>query len=68
LFDVLKAAPLARLGYHQYTHINQVWDMKMPLMPDDAISAGVLSGSLLAAPPEVKQVNHSEEEGEVKES
>jgi len=40
--------------------------MKMPIMPDDTASAGVLSGTM--APPEVDQVNHSEEEGEVKES
>ena len=45
MFDVLKAAPLARLGYHQYTAINNVFEMKMPFMPDDFVSRGVLSGS-----------------------
>lgn len=44
LFDVLKAGPLARLGYHQYTYINNVFEMRMPMMPDDYASAGVLSG------------------------
>jgi hypothetical protein len=38
--------------------------MKMPFMPDDTASAGVLSGTM--APSEVKQVNHSEGENEVK--
>jgi hypothetical protein len=42
----LKAAPLARLGYHQYTHINQIWDMKMPIMADDTVSGGVLAGNI----------------------
>lgn len=32
--------------YHQYTHINQVWDMHMPSMPDDTVSQGVLGGSM----------------------
>jgi hypothetical protein len=40
----LKAAPLARLGYHQYTAITNVFDMHMPFMPDDNVSAGVLGG------------------------
>ncbi|MCJ1452963.1 hypothetical protein MMC28_003308 [Mycoblastus sanguinarius] len=44
LFDVLKAAPIARNGYHQYTHINQVWDMAMPVMDDDKFTQGVLGG------------------------
>ncbi len=38
--------PIARNGYHQYTHINQVWEMKMPMMPDDNVSAGVLGRNL----------------------
>ncbi|KAF2100681.1 hypothetical protein NA57DRAFT_74279 [Rhizodiscina lignyota] len=46
LFDVLKAAPIARHGYHQYTHIDQVWDMHMPIMPDDTASGGVLGGNM----------------------
>jgi hypothetical protein len=41
----LKAAPIARNGYHQYTHINQVWDMHMPMMADDTVSGGVLAGT-----------------------
>jgi hypothetical protein len=45
LFDVLKAAPIARNGYRQYTHINQVWNMDVPMMPDDKISSSVLAGS-----------------------
>ncbi|KAH8703931.1 hypothetical protein BGW36DRAFT_287926 [Talaromyces proteolyticus] len=54
LFDVLKAAPLARLGYNQYTAINNVFDMRMPMMPDDKYSAGVLGGS-------IKDVHEAEE-------
>ncbi|KAN0073987.1 hypothetical protein V8E54_007924 [Elaphomyces granulatus] len=46
LFDVLKAAPLARLGYHQYTAINNVFDMQMPFMPDDHVSGNVLAGTV----------------------
>jgi hypothetical protein len=42
---VLKAAPIARNGYRQYTHITQVWNMDVPMMPDDKISASVLAGS-----------------------
>jgi hypothetical protein len=42
---VLKAAPIARNGYRQYTHINQVWNMDVPMMPDDKISSSVLAGS-----------------------
>lgn len=44
LFDVLKAAPLARLGYHQYTAINNIFEMDMPFMPDDHVSGNVLGG------------------------
>ncbi|ESZ95800.1 hypothetical protein SBOR_3817 [Sclerotinia borealis F-4128] len=44
LFDVLKAAPLARLGYHQYTAINNIFDMDMPFMPDDHVSGNTLGG------------------------
>ncbi|TGO92159.1 hypothetical protein BPOR_0009g00380 [Botrytis porri] len=44
LFDVLKAAPLARLGYHQYTAINNVFEMEMPFMPDDHVSGNTLGG------------------------
>ncbi|RDW85450.1 hypothetical protein BP5796_03775 [Coleophoma crateriformis] len=46
LFDVLKAAPVARNGYHQFTHITQVWDMAMPIMSDDNVSGGVLGGDV----------------------
>ena len=42
---MLKAAPIARNGYRQYTHINQVWNMDVPMMPDDKISSSVLAGS-----------------------
>lgn len=60
---MLKAAPLARLGYHQYTHITQVWDMKMPFMPDDKVSGGVLGGAIEEDPPAVPEtVYHSEGE------
>jgi hypothetical protein len=45
LFDVLKAAPLARLVYHQYTHITQIFNMEMPFMPDDITGRSVLAGS-----------------------
>jgi len=41
---VLKAAPLARLGYHQYTAITHVFDMKMPIMVDDNVSGNILGG------------------------
>jgi hypothetical protein len=41
---VLKAAPLARLGYHQYTYISHVFDMVMPFMPDDDVSGNILGG------------------------
>jgi hypothetical protein len=46
LFDVLKAAPLARLGYHQYTAINNIFEMKMPFMPDDHVSGNILGGEV----------------------
>ncbi|KAK0636654.1 hypothetical protein B0T17DRAFT_596103 [Bombardia bombarda] len=36
LFDVLKAAPVARNGYNHYTHVSQVWAMQMPTMPGDS--------------------------------
>ncbi|KAM0171031.1 hypothetical protein ACHAPF_008510 [Botrytis cinerea] len=44
LFDVLKAAPLAKLGYHQYTAINNIFNMDMPFMPDDHVSGNTLGG------------------------
>ncbi|KAH6661824.1 hypothetical protein B0J14DRAFT_622106 [Halenospora varia] len=44
LIDVLKARLLARLGYHQYTSIESVFEMVVPLMPDDTIGAAVLGG------------------------
>lgn len=44
LIDVLKAQPLARLGYHQYTSVQSVFEMEPPLMPDDTVSQAVLSG------------------------
>jgi flavin reductase (DIM6/NTAB) family NADH-FMN oxidoreductase RutF len=44
LIDVLKARPLARLGYHQYTSIESIFEMCVPLMPDDTVGAAVLGG------------------------
>ncbi len=41
---MLKAAPLARLGYHQYTAITHVFDLTMPFMPDDNVSGNILGG------------------------
>lgn len=41
---MLKAAPIARNGYHQYTHIEKIWDMPMPINPDDHVSGGVFGG------------------------
>jgi flavin reductase (DIM6/NTAB) family NADH-FMN oxidoreductase RutF len=61
LFDVLKAAPIARNGYHQYTHINQVWDMQMPMMPDDNVSGGVLGGSMAYDDPDEEDRNMKDE-------
>jgi hypothetical protein len=43
---MLKAAPLAHLGYHQYTHITQAWDMNMALMPDDTARGPFLAESI----------------------
>jgi len=36
------SAPLARLGYKQYTAVNNVFNMEMPIMPDDHGSGGIL--------------------------
>lgn len=59
LFDVLKAAPIARLGYHQYTHIDKVWEMIVPSMPDDNVSGTVLGGTGIAyADPEADEEEH----------
>ncbi|KAM0156012.1 hypothetical protein ACHAPG_005521 [Botrytis cinerea] len=44
LFDVLKAAQLAKLGYHQYTAINNIFNMDMPFVPDDHVSGNTLGG------------------------
>jgi hypothetical protein len=44
LIDVLKTRPIARLGYHQYTSIESVFEMVVPLMPDDTIGNAVLAG------------------------
>ncbi len=46
--------PIARNGYQQYTHISQVWDMKVPIMPDDKVSAGVLGGNMTYTDPDEK--------------
>lgn len=40
----MKAAPIARLGYHQYTAIREVWNMKMPFMYNDDVSGNTLGG------------------------
>lgn len=61
---MLKAAPLARLGYHQYTAINDVFEMKIPFMPDDFVSGGVLSGSSGNRKPE--NVAQEDEGSEIK--
>jgi len=43
--------------------------MKMPFMPDDTVSGGVLAGTVgTISPPEVEKINHSEGEEEIKES
>ena len=42
----MKAAPLARLGYHQYSAVNSVFDMQMPIMEDDHVSGNILGGEL----------------------
>ena len=43
--------------------------MKMPFMPDDTASGGVLAGTVGAvAGPEVEKFHHSEGEEEIKES
>jgi hypothetical protein len=47
LFDVLKAAPLARLGYRQYTSISHVFDQVYPLMPDDLVSGAATGGAVM---------------------
>lgn len=60
LFDVLKAAPIARNGYHQYTHINQVWDMQMPMPADDKVSGGVLGGDMKPFVPKLIQEKNKE--------
>lgn len=49
------------MGYHQYTHINQVWDMKMPIMPDDKVSGGVLGGNIDGAT-KISSASKKEEE------
>ncbi|RDL42449.1 Uncharacterized protein BP5553_02428 [Venustampulla echinocandica] len=61
LFDIVKAAPLARLGYRQYTSITHTFDMEMPFMPDDHVSGGVLSGTTGEIRP-MRNVDGEEEE------
>ncbi|KAF7901161.1 hypothetical protein EAF00_003382 [Botryotinia globosa] len=46
LFDVLKAAPLARLGYHQYTAVNNIFETQMSGMPDDHVSGNIMGGAV----------------------
>ncbi|KAH9204242.1 hypothetical protein DL95DRAFT_529347 [Leptodontidium sp. 2 PMI_412] len=64
IFDVLKAVPIARMGYHQYTHVTQAWDMKVPMMPDDTMSAGVLGGNFDDVKQSVKAIETKGEEAE----
>jgi flavin reductase (DIM6/NTAB) family NADH-FMN oxidoreductase RutF len=45
LIDVLKLKPIARLGYWQYSAIESVFEMKIPLMPDDVVGMAVLAGN-----------------------
>ena len=45
LIDVLKLKPIARLGYWQYSAIESVFDMKVPLMSDDVVGMAVLAGN-----------------------
>lgn len=50
---MLKAAPIARLGYRQYSYINNVFDMTIPSMPDEPKEvAAVLAGALPYGNPE----------------
>lgn len=35
---------MARLGYHQYTSVDNVFEMVVPLMPDDTLGSAVLAG------------------------
>jgi hypothetical protein len=44
MIDVLKARPLARLGYHQYSSVESVFEMRMPIMPDDPVGQAILGG------------------------
>jgi hypothetical protein len=59
---VLKAAPIARLGYRQYTHIDNVWEMTIPSMPDDNGNEAVFGGMGLPYEPSAKK---AEQENEV---
>ncbi|KAK9481780.1 hypothetical protein V1527DRAFT_486298 [Lipomyces starkeyi] len=64
LFDVLKAAPIARLGYHQYTAISHVFDMKMPFMADDNVSGNILGGETGASDAVLYQTKDPRSEAE----
>jgi hypothetical protein len=44
LIDVLKTRPLARLGYHQYSSVQSIFEMHMPIMPDDPVGQAILGG------------------------
>lgn len=46
LFDVLKSAPIGRLGYHAYTHIQSTFELFMPLMEDDNVSGNIVGGEV----------------------
>lgn len=49
---MLKAAPIARLGYRQYTYIDNIFEMTIPAMPDEGDVSAALSGSLTYDDPE----------------
>jgi hypothetical protein len=57
LFDVLKAAPIARLGYRQYTYINNIFEMTIPTMPDEGDVSAALTGALTYDDPEAEEEN-----------
>lgn len=62
LFDVLKAAPIARLGYRQYSYINNVFEMTIPSMPDEPKEvAAVLAGAVPYGDPEAEEEEEAEE-------
>lgn len=61
---MLKAAPLARLGYHQYTAITHVFDLPMPMMADDNVSGNTLGGEIGGSDAEVYRTRDMRSEDE----